>query len=170
MRHLFHILLLSACTFEVPKDGFGVKVTEEDDTGSEGDADTDADTDTDTPPPPDGGNAVLHFATGPCTQGETIDLDLNTSQVFVYQIEVQYSDGTFEPMQAAIHTRPGSIAAIDGAITDYDSPIYRLGEILTFRCGYEWDVVGTGTGIYIDGVNVGQATSYRVTWFTEATP
>lgn len=122
--------------------------------------------DTDTAAAVKAGPALeAHVQSAECSQGQVIDLDLGTTQPYVYQVEVQYGNGATEPMQASIHMR-SSIAVINGALTDYESPIYRTGSTLTFTCGYAWEGTGAGHPVRVDGILTGDAVSYRVTWIT----
>lgn len=147
---MFILLALLACATHNDDDDDGLR---EFDSDSASPASVD--------PASDGG-LIGHVETDACAQGEIIELDFGTAQVFGYQVEVKYADGTFEPMQPSIHIR-SSIAMIDGSLADYESPIYRNGSVLTFTCGYQWE----STGPRIEGVQTGAATGYRVTWMSE---
>lgn len=154
VRHLeiimFFLLAFLACATQDADDATSPFPEHDDDSASPTSVD------------PANGGLLGHVETGDCAQGEIIELDFGTAQVFGYQVEVKYADGTFEPMQPSIHIR-SSIAMIDGSLADYESPIYRNGPVLTFTCGYQWE----STGPRIEGVQTGTATGYRVTWMTE---
>jgi len=62
-------------------------------------------------------------------------------------------------MQPDVWLRP-SLAVLDPALEDYESPLYRDGSLLTFSCGYRWEPGGP----ILAGVQAGPASGYRVSW------
>jgi len=149
MFRLALLTLLAACA---PGAGTPSDTTGADDTG---------DTAAVTAPVTSSGPAA-HALEESCVAGEMVDAELG-GQPLLYQVEVKYADGTYEPLQSTIHMRP-SIAMIDGSLTDYESPVYRKGGTLTFPCGYAWEAE---EGPRLDGEQVGKAVGYRVTWLTQ---
>lgn len=152
MIRLLPVLLLVACATSTDEGTDDVAFAD-DDTAT----DTDTTGTTSSPSGP-----VAHLKEGGCVQGAVIEIDLETESPLTYQVEVKYSSGVWEPMQSSIHMRP-STAMIDGNLTDYESPIYRVGSTLTFTCGYQWEMA---SGPTIEGESAGLAVAWRVSWLT----
>lgn len=101
-----------------------------------------------------------HLLTGACLPGLTRSVDIGTSTPIQYSVEILYSSGLSEQMLPDLWFRPSQ--AWSGGDDRLESPFYRDGSTVVFTCGYHWE---TG-GPIIDGQVAGQATSYRLSWFT----
>lgn len=100
-----------------------------------------------------------HTLTGACIQGRVVTLDIGTDEPLQYAVEVRYARGQSEPMVPAPYARESTMVSTEQS-DHWDSPLYRDGSVLTFTCGYAWEMQGPT----IDGDAAGMALGYRVTW------
>jgi hypothetical protein len=104
----------------------------------------------------------VHVSEGGCVHGAIMEIDLGTESPLSYQVEVHYATGVWEPMLPDVAHRSSAVGE-DPAMQQYESPLYRVGSVLTFTCGYEWE---RPEGPTIEGEGAGQAVGWRVSWIT----